>query len=262
MDLRSRSSTESILSYLTFAGSKFESASLNFSVILKRKVTARRALKRKNIDVDQNKKLTAHKTTTTDLRLPGILPLAFFIAQAIHYWQINEPGQMLWMCNIGNLLLALGLFFEQPILIRVAVIWMLPGVAVWFAYVVPTWGAVLTGRSNYAELFGVLSSTLAHLGGFSVGIIVLRKIRMDGRAWFHAFMWYLIVQVVSRLATPAAMNVNVSHAIQAGWEQTFSTYLRFWLVLTLLVGVCLWILGLLLKMLWPVSPASTEARAP
>jgi len=206
--------------------------------------------------------LTAHKLTRTDLRFLGVLPLAFFTAQAIHYWQIHEPGQMLWMCNIGNLLLALGLFFEQAILIRVAVIWMVPGVAVWFVYVVPTWGTLLTGRSNYTELFGVLSSTLAHLGGFSVGIVVLRKIGMDGRAWSYAFMWYFIVQLTSRFATPAAMNVNISHVIQAGWEQTFSTYLRFWLVLTLLVGVCLWILGLLLKMLWPVSPGSSEALAP
>jgi hypothetical protein len=206
--------------------------------------------------------MTARTLSRRQLRFLGILPLAFFIAQAIHYWQINELGHMLWMCNIGNLLLALGLFFEQAVLIRVAVIWMVPGVAVWFAYVVPTWGTVLTGRSNYAELFGVLSSTLAHLGGFSVGIAVLRKVGMDARAWFFAFIWYFIVQLISRLTTPAAMNVNVSHAIQAGWEQTFSTYLRFWLLLSLLVGVCLWILGLLLRMLWPVSPASIEARAP
>jgi hypothetical protein len=238
-----------------------KSARPKFGVILERKVPARRALRRKNINIDQNRKLTAHKLNARKLRLLGVLPLAFFTAQAIHYWQINELGHMLWMCNIGNLLLALGLFFEQATLIRVAVIWMVPGVAVWFVYVVPTWGAVLTGKSNYAVLFGVLSSTLAHLGGFSVGIVVLRKIGMDGRAWFYAFVWYFIVQLISHLATPAAMNVNLSHAVQPGWEQTFSTYLRFWLVLTLLIGVGLWILGLILKMLWPVSPASSEAPA-
>lgn len=219
-------------------------------------------MRRKNINVNQNKKLAANRLTIADPRLLGILPLAFFSAQAIHYWQINELGQMLWMCNIGNLLLALGLFLEQAILIRIAVIWLVPGVAVWFAYVVPTWGTQLTGRFSYAVMFGVLSSTLAHLGGLTVGIAVLRKVGMDGRAWLYAFVWYFIVQLISRVATPAAMNVNVSHAIQAGWEQTFSSYLRFWLVLTLLVGVCLWILELFLKMLWPTSSASIEARAP
>jgi hypothetical protein len=206
--------------------------------------------------------LVTHKLPNTQLRRLGILPLAFFSAQAIHYWQINQLGHMLWMCNIGNLLLALGLFFEQVVLIRVAVIWIVPGVAVWFAYVVPTWGMLLTGRFSYAELFGVVSSTLAHLGGFWVGIVALRKVGMDARAWFYAFIWYFILQLISRFATPAAMNVNLSHTIQPGWEQTFRSYVRFWLVLTLLVGVCLWILGQLLKMLWPTAAGSIEVRAP
>jgi hypothetical protein len=203
--------------------------------------------------------LAAHQLPKTQLRLLGLLPLAFFSAQALHYWQINELGHMLWMCNIGNLLLALGLFFEQAILTRVAVIWMVPGVAVWFLYVVPTWGMLLTGRFGYAELFGVVSSTLAHLGGFSVGIVVLRKVGMEARAWFYAFIWYFVVQLLSRLVTPAEMNVNLAHRIQAGWEETFSSYLRFWFVLTLLVGICLWLLGLLLRMFWPVP---TEPKSP
>jgi hypothetical protein len=221
-----------------------KSARPKFGAILERKVPTRRALRRKNINVDQNKKLTAHKLTARKLRLLGVLPLAFFGAQAIHYWQINELGHMLWMCNIGNLLLALGLFFGQAILIRVAVIWIIPGLAVWFLfYILPIWGTFLHGSIGHAQLFGVLSSTLVHVGGF------------------HAFIWYFIVQLISRLVTPTAMNVNVSQGIQAGWEQTFNSYLKFWLVLTLLVGVGLWILGLLLKMLWPAAPASNEARA-
>ena len=203
----------------------------------------------------RNKELVTPPSPETRLRWLGFLPLGFFSAQAIHYWQTGELGHMLWMCNIGNLLLALGLFLEEALLIRVAVIWMIPGVAVWFVYVVPTWGMLLTGRFGYRELVAVLSSTLAHLGGFSVGMLVLRRIRMDDRAWLYALIWYLFVQLLSRIITPAALNVNVAHRIQDGWEGSFSSYLKFWLVLTLLVGLCLWILGRLLKMLWPISPA-------
>lgn len=164
------------------------------------------------------------------------------------------------MCNIGNLVLALGLFFEQAVLIRVAVIWMVPGVAVWFLYyVVPTWGMFLSGRFGYVQLFGVLSSSLVHLGGLSVGLVVLRRVGMDARAWLYAFVWYFVVQLLSRFVTPAPMNVNVSHSIQAGWEQTFSTYLRFWFVLTSLVGMCLWLLALLLRRFWPTP---TEPQSP
>lgn len=197
--------------------------------------------------------MAAYTLSRTQLRLLGILPLAFFCAQAIHYWHINEPGHMLWMCNIGNLLLAIGLFLEEAVLIRVAVIWMLPGLVVWVLYVVPTWGMLLTGRLGLGQLFGVLSSTLAHVGGASVGIVVLRKVRMDARAWFYAYVWYFVVQLLSRLLTSSAMNVNLSHRIQDGWEQTFSAYWKFWLLLTLLVGIGSWILGLLLKALWPAE---------
>jgi len=180
------------------------------------------------------------------------------MAQAIHYWQIDQLGHMLWMCNIGNLLLALGLFLEQAILVRVAVMWMVPGLAVWFAYVVPTWGMLLTGNFSSIGLLGVVSSTLAHVGGFAVGMVALRRIKMDSRAWVYAFLWYFIVQLASRLITPAAMNVNLSHNIQAGWEQTFSAYWKFWFVLTVMVGICSWFLGSLLRLLWPASDLESE----
>jgi hypothetical protein len=202
--------------------------------------------------------LQSRKLTESQFRLLGILPLTFFSAQALHYWQIDQPGHMLWMCNIGNLLLALGLFFEQAILIRVAVIWMVPGLAVWFAFVVPTLGMLLTGKFSNTDLFGVASSTLAHVGGFAVGMVVLSRVKMNRWAWVYAFLWYFVVQLFSRLATPADMNVNLSHNIQAGWEQTFSSYWKFWLVLTALIGVGLWILGLLLRTVWPATPVPVE----
>ena len=211
----------------------------------------------------ETKELQTQKLTRSQFHLLGILPLFFFSAQATHYWQINQLGHMLWMCNIGNLLLALGLFFGQTLLIRVAVIWMVPGLAVWFAYVVPTWGMLLTGKYDYTELFGVASSTLAHVGGFAVGMLVLRRVKMDGKAWAYAFLWYLVVQLFSRLVTPAAMNVNLSHNIQTGWEQIFSAYWKFWFVLTVLVGICLYLLGLLLRKLWPASGVTiNDAPAP
>ena len=202
-------------------------------------------------------------------RLLGFLPLGFFLAQAIHYWDINELGQVFWMCNIGNLLLALGIFLDKALVIRVAAIWMLPGLVVWVIYVVPTWSMLVTGTASLRQIFGVLASTLAHLGGFSVGMLVLRRIRMDAWAWVYAFGWYFIVQLISRFLTPVPMNVNVSQQIQAGWEQTFSAYWKFWSVLTLLVGICLWVLGFFLKLLWPDEPENralpetpTTAAAP
>lgn len=183
----------------------------------------------------------------------GILPLMFFLAQAIHYWEINELGHMLWMCNIGNLVLAIGLFLGNAILIRVAVMWMIPGLVVWGIYVVPTWGMLITGQYSLSQVFGVLSSSLAHLGGISVGLISLRRFRMARWAWLYAFAWYFVMQFGSRLLTSPAMNVNLSHRIQDGFETAFSSYWKFWLVLTVLVGATAWLLGVVFYRLWPTT---------
>jgi hypothetical protein len=229
---------------------------LNGNGILKRKVARRRVFSDRKNKVASDNNLRIYNLADKQFRLLGFLPLLFFLAQAIHYWQTKQLGHMLWMCNIGNLLLALGIFFEQALLIRVAVFWSMPGVIVWCLYVVPTWGMFLTGKGSAGELYGVVSSTLAHVGGLSVGILVLRKIRMNGSAWAYAFLWYFIVQLASRIVTPVALNVNLSQRVQDGWEGLFTSYLKFWLILTALVGVCLWLLGLMLKRFWPASSTS------
>ena len=195
------------------------------------------------------------RLTDNQIRLLALLPLAAFLAQGLHYFQINELGHMLWMCNIGNLVLAIGMFTNQRTLIRVAVMWMVPGLVVWSVYVVPTWGTVLTGDFTLSQLFAVFSSTLAHVGGLSAGLIVLRRIGMDRWSWVYAFAWYLIMQVLSRLITPQAMNVNLSQKVQEGFQGAFNAYWKFWLVLTALVALFAVMIEYVLWRLWPTKDA-------
>ena len=176
----------------------------------------------------------------TKLRLLGILPLIFFLAQGVHYWRIDQLGHLLWMCNVGNLLLAMGLFLERRLVIRLSAIWMIPGLFVWFIYVVLPWSPFL-------------SSTLAHVGGLIVAMIALRQVRMDRTSWRWAFGWYLMVQLASRFVTPAELNVNVAHAMYSGWEPTFGSYWIFWLVLTVVTAVVLWLSSLFLWSIWPAD---------
>jgi hypothetical protein len=172
-------------------------------------------------------------------RLMGLLPLAFFLAQTLHYWRVGGMGNLLWMCNVGNLLLAAGLLLNQRELIRAAAIWTIPGLGIWIRYVL-------------FEYDFVVSSALAHVGGILVALIVLRRVRMDRIAWSYAFVWYLFMQLPSRLLTDPRLNVNLTHRVQTGWENAFSSYWKFWVVLTALVGVCLWGVGLLLSWIWTV----------
>ena len=185
----------------------------------------------------------------TRLRLLGILPLLFFLAQGYHYWRINQLGHLFWMCNIGNLLLAMGLFLEKPAVIRLAAIWTIPGVVVWFMYVVLTWGVFLT-------------STMAHVGGLVVATMALKFYRMDRRSWLYAFGWYIGVQVLSRFFTAPELNVNLAHAMQPGWEQTFPSYWAFWLTLTLATAAVLWVSGLVWRIIWPIESSGHAVTNP
>jgi hypothetical protein len=174
----------------------------------------------------------------TRLRLLGLLPLLFFLAQGVHYWRIDQLGHMLWMCNIGNLVLAVGLFLEKPLFVRVSALWTIPGLLVWFLYVVLAWGVFLT-------------STLAHVGGIAVAAIALSSYRMDRNTWRYALGWMVVMQVVSRFLTAPELNVNLAHAVQPGWERAFTSYGSFWVVLICVTAGVLWLSGLLWRRLWP-----------
>ena len=152
---------------------------------------------------------------------------------------------MLWMCNIGDLLLASGLFLRNPILIRIAVIWMVPGFVIWFRFVVLEWG-----------LF--FSSVLAHVGGILVGVVAAKRVGVDRASWLYAFGWYLLIQVLSRFLTAADLNVNLAHRVQPGFEEFFSSYWQFWLSAASTTALGLWLLTLLLARLWPTPTPDGE----
>ena len=177
---------------------------------------------------------------TLRFRLLGLLPLIFFLAQTVHYWRVGGLGNLFWMCNVGNLLLAIGLLFERRELIRAAAIWTIPGLGIWIRYVV-------------FEYEYVFSSFLAHVGGITIGMVALRRVRMDRIAWAYAFAWYLILQLAARWFTSPQLNVNVAFRIQPGWEQTFSSYWKFWIVMSAVVAACLWMIGMVLSLIWPAT---------
>ena len=79
---------------------------------------------------------------------------------------------------------------------------------------------------------------------------------MDRIAWGYAFVWYLFMEVASRLTTDPRLNVNVVDRIQTGWENTFSSYWKFWIVMTAGVAFCLWAIGIVLSWIWPVAQTS------
>lgn len=175
----------------------------------------------------------------------GLLPLIFFLFQTIHYWRFGGMGNLWWICNVGNVLLGVGLLIGHRELIRAAAIWTIPGLAIWIFY-------VLLPSGFY------LSTTMAHVGGIVVGLIALRRVRMDRNAWIYAFAWALLIQLVTRALTSPELNVNVAYRIQPGWETLFNSYWKFWLVMAVLTAAMLWTIGRVLSLIWPASSVSNE----
>jgi uncharacterized MnhB-related membrane protein len=184
----------------------------------------------------------------TRYRLLGVLPLTFFLVQTIHYWRFGGMGNLWWMCNAGNVLLGIGLLIGQRELIRAAAIWTIPGLVIWIKYV------LLASGGFY------FSTTQAHVGGIIVGMIALRRVGMDRIAWLYAFGWALLTQLAAWLFTAPDLNVNVAHHIQNGFETTFSSYWKFWVVLMGATAAVLWALGFVLSLIWPAKSVS-EPRA-
>lgn len=178
------------------------------------------------------------------LRLLSLLPAACFVAHHRHHLALGAPADSLWMCHVSTLTLAVGLLLGRPALIRLAVIWIVPGIPIWAGYMCQTADAPPT-------------TFVSHLTGLAVGLIALRAVGMDRRTWWLALLWYLGWQHVCRLWTPAAMNINIAHRAWDGWEQAFPDYRVYWLATTLVAAVVLWILGRALERL--LGPAAVSA---
>ena len=174
----------------------------------------------------------------TKLRLLGFLPLAFFIAHLSFYWRNGGMENMFWMCNVANLALAAGLFLGLQRLIRIAVLWLIPGLPLWLYYVTVNGGWLVT-------------SFFTHIGGLIVGLFVLYKIGAGRWMWLHGFVLFLIVQQASRSLTRPESNVNIAHVVDPAWAGVFSSYGLYWMATTLTVAAVLWVLGLILLKIFP-----------
>lgn len=88
----------------------------------------------------------------------------------------------------------------------------------------------------------LLTSAVAHFGGLLVGLVALWRVGASRWAWLEATGYYLLMQQLNRLFTPAALNVNVAHAVGPGGERYFSAYVSFWLATTIVAAGGQWAL--------------------
>jgi hypothetical protein len=178
---------------------------------------------------------------TLRLRLLGLLPLLFFAARVFEYaYRAKTPEQILWSCHISNLLLAIGMFIASPLLIRIAVFWLILGIPPWVIDMVVS--KLVTPVSIFS-----------HLGGFVVAMVAIYFVRAKRGSWLPSLVYFVVLQQITRLLTVPGpyTNVNVAHFAYGGMKDWFANYWTYWLANTAAAAITLWLMDWVLAKLFP-----------
>ncbi len=123
----------------------------------------------------------------------------------------GRPGDALWCCLVGELLLGLGLLAVRPAVAGVGGLWLLFGV--------PLFLVALASGERYT-----LASWATHTLGPAVALVATRLLGLPRGTWWRAALGLLGLQALSRVATDPALNVNLAHGVYSGWEEAIPSY--------------------------------------
>ncbi|QDU30584.1 hypothetical protein ETAA8_57300 [Anatilimnocola aggregata] len=129
------------------------------------------------------------------LRALGLAAIAFFLIHALYQQLHGRLENLLWACHLADLAVGLGLVLASRAITATGLVMLGFGVPMW-----------LVGLATGGEFYP--TSILTHLGGTTVGILGLRRLGGLQGDWWKAYLAILLLIVLSRCLTPAAMNVN------------------------------------------------------
>lgn len=173
----------------------------------------------------------------------GAAALAGFLAHSAAHIARGTPEEILWLCNLAALLVALGLLLNRPRPLAVGVSWLLIGDVLWAI-------DVLAG----GEL--LLTSPLTHLLGLAAGIFGIRKLGFPPATWPIAALGAAALQEACRWITPARSNVNVAFSMYAGAELVFSSFWIYRATLLALGAACFAVTEVGARKLFSSAPAT------
>ncbi|NOY90636.1 MAG: hypothetical protein GXP55_05445 [Deltaproteobacteria bacterium] len=141
----------------------------------------------------------------------GLVALAIWLAHGADLASRGEAIDLLWICNMGALLLTLGCLFRQRIVLAVGLLWMLPGELFWTL-------DMLTG----GEI--LVSSFALHLVIPVLGFLTIRRVGWPTGAWWVASLSLLPLALLTHVASPESRNINLAFHIEEGWEGVFPSF--------------------------------------
>lgn len=146
-------------------------------------------------------------------RFWGLVPLGFFALKAWQYRAAADIPQLLWFCNASNLVLAAAIFFRARNLVFIC--------SVLLAIGLPIWVFDFLAHGDF-HVFSVFT----HVISPALGFIVARNLGWTLHVLWQAPLYYLLLQLLARVLTPAGLNINVAFAVYAPVKAMFP---NFWL---------------------------------
>jgi hypothetical protein len=128
----------------------------------------------------------------------GLALLAALVLHAFTKGQARLP-EMLWLCHVATLLLALGLLTSARWLVAT-------GFLIHLAMGMPGFLLDVAFGERPSP-----TSWLVHLLPLVAGGIALRRTGLPPRTWLAAWLTVLAMLAVSIVATPPALNINLVH---------------------------------------------------
>jgi hypothetical protein len=145
------------------------------------------------------------------MRSLGGLALGCYAIHVGSHLYHGRPADSLWGCHVACLLVAVSAFTRRATPAAIGVLWLCFGNPLWLLDVA-TGGELLP------------TSLLTHVGGFALGLLLLKRLGFPPGSWWQATLAFLGLLGLTRLVTPRAANVNLAFAVASGWERTFPSY--------------------------------------
>lgn len=144
-------------------------------------------------------------------RLTGLLPILFFTLKVWQYAPAGQAAQLVWFCNISNLVLGLAIFALRSDAIFITTALLLIGLPIWLFDV-----AVQGGFHAFSILTHVVSPAL--------GLYLCRNLGVGRHVPILTIGYYIALQLAARLLTSPADNINVAFDVYSPVKGLFPNF--------------------------------------
>ncbi len=144
-------------------------------------------------------------------RLTGLVPVVFFLLKVWQYAPAGQASQLLWFCNISNLLLGLAIFVMNGTAIFVTTALLIIGLPIWL------FDVAVQGGFHVFSIF-------THVVSPALGFYLCRKLGFSRHAPWLTIVYYVVLQLVARFVSSPVDNINVAFDIYAPVKSLFTNF--------------------------------------